>query len=274
MRSMNGGRLSDQAKRRLETMGDDDPLPDLSDLGAVDVWREAQHRAWGEGLADGEPLPERREIGGVPCLVAGSGPTIVYAHGGGFCLGTPGTALPITSRLAVRTRVVSVEYRLAPGEPFPAAVEDVVAVVEAEAERSDGAVTLCGDSAGGNLAVVAARRVPDLAASLVLFSPVLDLRTPIGATGPLLDAYVGSADRSDPEISVLAAASLTDLPPTLLQSTTTEAMHRQAIEFAERAPATTLQVWEGLWHGWHYHRELPEAWDAVDRAAAWVASLT
>lgn len=133
-----------------------------------------------------------------------------------------------------------------------------------------GPVFLGGDSAGGNLAVAVALRRTELIAGLVLFSPVVDLCAAAVSTNPLFDAYVGDANRARPGISVLAAPTLGALPPTLLQTTTTEELHSQALDFAERAPDTALQIWEGLWHGWQYHRELPEAWDAVDHASAWV----
>ena len=272
MISMNGGHLSPQAKARLAHPSSDHSVPDLSDLAAVRLWRAEQHASWGENVVEGEPVHEPAEIGGVSCLVAGHGPTVVYAHGGGFCLGSPGTVIPITSRLATRTRVVSVGYRLAPEHPFPAAIDDVVSVVEAEAARISAPVTVAGDSAGGCLAVAAARWAPELVGGLVLLSPVLDLRGPPPSVAPLFAAYVAGKDRSAPEVSVLSASSLADLPPTLLQATSTEALYPQAAEFAGRTSATTFQVWDGLWHGWHYHRDLPEARDAVDRAATWVSA--
>jgi acetyl esterase len=92
---------------------------------------------------------------------AGPFPTVVFFHGGGFVLGSLDTHDLLCRYLAVRSdcEVVSVEYRLAPEHPFPAAVEDAYAAVEWAADEpgeldGDGRLVVAGDSAGGNLAAV------------------------------------------------------------------------------------------------------------------------
>ena len=85
--------------------------------------------------------------------------TLLFFHGGGFVIGDVETYDVFARALAVRTRrrVVSVEYRLAPEHPYPAAVHDCLAVTRYFASQAEtGPIVLCGDSAGGNLAAVVA----------------------------------------------------------------------------------------------------------------------
>jgi monoterpene epsilon-lactone hydrolase len=119
-------------------------------------------------------------------LVEPAGParpgTILYFHGGGYVVGSPGTALSLTGNLVVRAgmRAFSLDYRLAPEHPFPAAIEDAVdayrALLEGGADPS--AIVFAGDSAGGGLSVTTclAARDADLPmpAAIVAFSPGLD----------------------------------------------------------------------------------------------------
>ncbi|MFT7597699.1 MAG: monoterpene epsilon-lactone hydrolase [Acidimicrobiales bacterium] len=294
----NGGVLSVEARARLASTHDDDPVPDILDQSAagrqaVASWRAEQHRSWGEDTAVGETDHRPVSIAGVPCLVAGrddAAITVVYLHGGGYCLGSPGTSIPITARL-VRSgdparRVISVGYRLAPEHPFPAGLDDAVAVYgHAVSGATPGPVALAGDSAGAGLALAvalqAARTGVALPIGVMLLCPHLDhRRLPTNAgLATMLAAYVGAADPADALVSPAAATDpeLPALPPILLQTTTTEALFPNAVAFAQRLDrlgvAVTSQIWDGLWHTWHYHRELPEAWDAVDRCRRWLADL-
>jgi acetyl esterase/lipase len=273
---MNPGGLSPEAEARLRrrVAGDSNDLgvPDLRDIAAVRSWRVAQHRAWGEEKEEGEADHMPISVAGIRCLRAGNPTsarrgTLVYLHGGGFSLGSPGTALAITARLAMKSPVVSVDYRLAPKYPFPAALDDAERVVTALA--AEGPVIVSGDSAGGCLAAGLAVRGLCFEA-LVLLCPLLDLT---GERDELTSAYLADADADNAMVSPLSATDdeLGRFPPTLLQSTTGDKLHRQAVSFGERLRSVevpvTHQVWGGLWHAWHYHRELPEAWMAVDQAS-------
>ena len=243
------------------------PVPDLGDLAAVARWRAEVHAAWGEDL--GDPPPERVTIAGVPCLAAGpvDAPTLVYAHGGGFLLGSAASAVPITARLARTLRVLSVDYRLAPEHPFPAALDDVTAVAAAR-----GGAAIGGDSAGGGLALAATRRLGDAGTrprAIVLLCPHLRH----DPTEPFSAAYLAGHDADDPEASPLLAP-LRDLPRLLVQTSVGEPLFAHAVALMRRARAAgveaTLDVWDGLWHAWHYHPELPESQRALDEAAAFV----
>ncbi len=280
-------------------------MPDLCDHAAVARWRAATNALWGED--DDPQIPHRREeIGGVSCLVAGpppdsGAPVVLYAHGGGYVLGSAAVATPITARLGRTLRVVSVDYRQPPEHPFPAALDDILAVYQVlAAERgpavpaagdmpaapaADGVpVALAGDSSGGALAlsaaVVATARGARPAA-VALFSPLLDHAAVPGS--PLVDGegrclinhYVGGADPADPRLSPLRA-NLSGLPGVLVQAGADEPLASQAVELQARAAAVgtniTLELWEHLWHTWHYHH-LPEADQALTEAAAFLAAL-
>ena len=271
------GHLSPQATARAARAGASHlpvPVPDLSDHDAVVAWRAAVHAAWGEDDSD-PPRHRRVVVDGVACLVAGpaDGPTFVYAHGGGYVLGSADVAMPITGRLSERVRVVSVDYRLAPEHPWPAAIDDVVTVARAVGAARPFA--LGGDSAGGGLALAAARRLTDgegpVPRALVLLCPHLDH----GGGDALSRAYVGGADAADPRVSP-GRDRLDGLAPTLVQIAAGEALLPGAVRFARRARVAgvdvELDVWDGLWHTWHYHQEMPEAQRALDEAASFAVA--
>ncbi len=309
------GPLSAEARRRLDDAdapnGGDLPLPNLVGYDPAEVgrWRQQQHEAWGEDVQPGEADHVGVQIRGVACLVAGpvDGPLLVYAHGGGFCLGSPGTAVPITARLAEEFRVVSVDYRLAPEFPFPAAWDDVNSVVSAllhgadETDGTDGVgssedVFMGGDSAGAFLALSvgleradparadAARADPARAdparadrprlpgqrrrlRGLLAFSPVVRVAPGVA----LFDAWLGG-NVVDQGLS-LDPERANDRIPILVQSSDTESLHAEITTWVDAAAAAGSpighQVWSGLWHAWHYHRELPEADAALAEARAW-----
>lgn len=290
---MGAGWLSPRARERLDraARAGPEPLrpPPIGDLAAVARWRAAVHEAWLDGDPPAEACGHREDrVAGVRVLrsvpPAGDGsPLVVYLHGGGYTLGSPEVALPITERLARGCEVVSVDYRLAPEHPCPAGVGDAEAVTRALlAVDHDRPLVLAGDSAGANLALSAALSVGShpAPAALVLFSPHTDA-TPsaehetsgrpsdLDRAGArwLAEAYQGDLAPDDPRLSP-ALGDLSGLPPILIQVGTIDTCFEQGIRLARRARSAgvevDLDVWEGLWHTWHYHRDLPEA----DRALA------
>lgn len=201
--------------------------------------------------ADGEPeavaAVEDRDIAGVPCRVyrpagAAGGPLGVLAwfHGGGWVIGDVGTADPTARRLANRAGavVVSVDYRLAPEHPFPAALDDCWAVtaslaggVAAEVGGDPARLAVGGDSAGANLAAVVALRARDEGVALrhqLLVYPVTDLSSEHpsyeeNGEGHLLTAdsmrwfianYTTAEQRRRPDVSPLLAPDLAGVAPT------------------------------------------------------------
>jgi len=152
---------------------------------------------------------------------------LLYIHGGGFVIGSIATHDSICRRLARDSgRVVcSLEYRLAPEHPFPAAVEDVVAAWETVSAMGFSSVAVGGDSAGGNLSAVLAQTAPGVEAQLLIY-PGCDMATRYPSEDLMaadlllsdelirwfLDQYVGDADRADPRLSPLRGVR-PDLPP-------------------------------------------------------------
>jgi len=282
------GPLSAAAEERRRGSHDAVPvgLPDFDDHDAVRRWRAEINEGWGE--SDDPDRPHRpEELGGVRCLVAGASPgrdtpLIIYVHGGGYCLGSAAVAIPITARLALGGEVVSVDYRLAPEHPCPAAVHDVVAVCGAIG--ADREFALAGDSAGAGIALAAAQRLRDDGApvptALALFSPHLDHSTSRaqGEEAPelaaLAAAYAGDLDPADPLVSPLRG-DMMSLPPTLVQVAAGEPLLGQSAALSRRLRAAgvrcDLDVWAGLWHTWHYHR-IPEADRALAEVAAFLAA--
>ena len=171
-------------------------------------------------------------------------PVIVYYHGGGFVVGSVDIFDSLTRSLANATSsiVVSVDYRLAPAHPFPAALDDAYAslawVTENVASLGGDAnkIIVAGDSAGGNLAAVVTLKAKQengpLIAGQILYYPVVDLTNQsyssidnfadgyglsTEAGNAFRRAYLGKLeDNSTPYVSPLYAESLSALPPALV----------------------------------------------------------
>ena len=163
--------------------------------------------------------------------------TLLYLHGGGYCVGSPATHRAITGHLALRcaARVYAPDYRLAPEHAFPAAVDDAVAAYRGllDLGTAPSELVVAGDSAGGGLALATALRLRELALpaprALVLFSPWVDLTLEQLAAPPpgevmltlpwitqCARAYVARSDLRHPLVSPVFA-ELAGLPPTLIQ---------------------------------------------------------
>lgn len=219
------------------------------------------------------------ELGGISAIeltVAGNDaePAVLYFHGGGYVVGSARTGAHLAAELARRTggRALSVDYRLAPEHPYPAAVEDGVAAYAGllDTGMPSGRVLVAGDSAGGGLAiaVLLAARDKGLAqpAAAAAFSPWTDMtrtgasmRTKVNADplfsyeamGWYASRYVPSGDPSAPLASP-AFASLAGLPPLLLQAGSHEVLMDDAVRLAAAAATAdvdvTLQVTAGAAH--------------------------
>ena len=169
-------------------------------------------------------------------------PTVAYFHGGGFVIGDLNSHDNMCRELCRGSQVVvvSVEYRLAPEHPFPAAVEDAIAaagwvIAHAKELGGDDVVAVAGDSAGGNLAAVVAQQLTargTLLAAQFLIYPAVDHSDARYASleengrGYFLEQetlvwffrhYVGAwQDTTHPRLAPLQAASLAGLPPAVI----------------------------------------------------------
>jgi acetyl esterase/lipase len=212
-------------------------------------------------------------------LAEGSG-LLVYFHGGGWVIGDLDTHDNVCRFLAVHggARVLSVDYRLAPEAPFPAAVDDAmtafeVAVRNAAVLGADPArVGVGGDSAGGGLAVAVSHQAtlrdgPRPAFCLAVY-PVVDFSTRRRSrelfgdgfflTDPRMTWYErhylgGWSDKSDLRLSPLLAADLSELPPTYVTTAGFDPLRDEAEEYAAKLGAAgvpvTLRRHDGLVHG-------------------------
>jgi epsilon-lactone hydrolase len=223
--------------------------------------------------------------------------TILYFHGGVYVIGSAAQTVPLVSDLARRARAkaVTVDYRLAPEHPYPAAVDDARAAYEGLlAQGVDaGQIALAGESAGGGLAVATLLALRDagtpLPSSAFLMSPYADLtlsgETILGnqSIDPILTPeglrlrvpdYVGDADASDPQISPIFG-DLSGLPPLLIQVGSHEILLSDALRLAGRAAMdevpVTLEVTPGVPHVFQgFAAMLDEGDAALDRASTFL----
>ncbi len=225
---------------------------------------------------------------------------ILYLHGGAFVLGSLAAYRPtlVTYARATRTRLLVIEYRLAPEHPFPAAVDDARTAYHwllAQGIRPEQIVVM-GDSAGGGLALALLLALRDeqtpLPAAAVCLSPWFDLvctgesmrtraRADVILTPQVLkkaaDAYLGTTDPCTPLASPLYA-DLHGLPPLLLQVGTEDILlddaRRLALRACEAGVSVELEVWPNMIHGWQtFGRRLPEARQARARIARFTAKF-
>ncbi|TVR10333.1 MAG: alpha/beta hydrolase [Salinarimonadaceae bacterium] len=232
----------------------------------------------------------------------GAAPLLIYFHGGGWVLGGIDSHDGLCRRLAAVSNcaIASVDYRLAPEHPFPAAPEDAGAAVRALAGMAGELgidptrIGVGGDSAGGTLAAVAAieardRGGPALAFQLLLY-PVCDLAmdTPSHAqfaqdhllTGDALrwfqNHYLGGADPGDWRASPLRAARLDGLPPAFVLTASHDPLRDEGEAYARRLVEAGVRVtsWrvEGMLHGFMpMDKLISDAVPAIETAARFLA---
>jgi acetyl esterase len=251
----------------------------------VPVWSDgfdiAASRAQARAAAAVEPREEVAEVtdvdaDGVRCRLyvpAGAAPgVVVHLHGGGFVFHDVDVHDPGARRLANRTglRVLSVDYRRPPEHRFPAAPDDVSTAIGWLQRHHDGPLHVHGDSAGGNLALVAALRHPGTFSSAVLIYPFLDptaafdsYRTAADGFDPREAAWywqqyaAGPEDLTDPDLAPLRSDRLGSLPPTLVVTAEHDPLRDEGEELAHRLAEAGVQVtgtrYLGQVHGFWRH---------------------
>jgi acetyl esterase len=197
-------------------------------------------------------------------------PVLVYFHGGGWVLGDldgfDGLCCALTQRAECVT--VSVDYRLAPEHPYPAAVEDcdaALAWVAANAAALGGdpaRLVVGGDSAGGNLAAVCARHArdrggPSIALQLLIYPVTLQAAPPSASRLRLADGYFlthalmewftalyipDAARRAEADASPLLAADLAGLPPAFVLTVEFDPLVDEGETYAQRLVAAGVPV--------------------------------
>jgi acetyl esterase/lipase len=223
--------------------------------------------------------------------------TIFHIHGGGFALGSAESSVGLASDLARKTgmRAVSVDYRLAPEHPYPAALQDITAAYRALLEQTGSAdhIVVSGESSGGNLAIEllisgkaegltmpAAAPMTDLTvsgssyASKAHADPAISER----AIRTRVADYLAGTDPADPLVSPIFA-DLSGLPPLLIQAGSHEVLLDDATRLAARAAAddvaVILDITPGVPHVFQAFAALLEEGDAaLNRIARFVKDNT
>jgi epsilon-lactone hydrolase len=259
--------------------------------------------------ASAQPLPASVSVtagalGGVPTAeitVDGIEPrhVVLYFHGGVYVIGGAFQAAGLASQVGARAgaRVISVDYRLAPEHPYPAAVDDALAAYQAllAGGTAPSEIAFAGESAGGALAVVTLVNARDhglpLPVAALVMSPYADL-TLAGATmetkreaDPLFTPQAFPARVADytagqdPALGLISPifADLSGLPPLIIQAGTHELLLDDAIRLARQAAIAdvevTLDLTPGVPHVFQaYYPILDEAAAALDRAGQFLTA--
>lgn len=272
------------------------------DLGAP----PEEARAGFDALVEAIPVEDgftftEDHLGGIPDLVVtGEGMSdagaLLYLHGGGYVVGSAHGYRGLAARLGRAASVVAhaIDYRLAPENPMPAAVDDAVAAYQALVASgvSPSQIIIAGDSAGGGLTLATLVALRDagspLPAAGFLISPWADLALEgasmkgKAAEDPSLDehglavcaGHYAGADTRSPVASPIHA-DLSGLPPLLVQVGSAEILYDDAIRVARAAGAAgtrvTLEVWPKMIHVWHaFAFLLTDGREAIDGAGAFM----
>jgi acetyl esterase len=290
--------LFPEARRAVEAAADDVPLwTEGYDIGAA--------RAEARTAAAAEPREDVAEVldvdaDGVRCRLYVPVSTsstndeaglVIHLHGGGFVFHDIDVHDAGARRLANRSgmTVLSVDYRRPPEHRFPAAPDDVSTAVAWARRSHDGPLFVHGDSAGGNLALVAALRHPGTFAAVVLIYPFLDptagfdsYRTAAdGGFDPREAAWyweqyaAGPADLTDPDLAPLLSDRLGSLPPTLVVTAEHDPLRDEgealALRLAEEGVAVTATRYLGQVHGfWRHARVFTPAEPLVRQVAGFL----
>jgi acetyl esterase/lipase len=263
-------------------------------LVAEAPYRESPERLRATGLR-----VEEVQAGGVPAILVtppGAHGTLVGVHGGSYVLCSAKTHLERFAAVgtAAGWRTLSLDYRLAPEHPYPAALDDVVAALAWARAEEQGPVGVIGDSAGGGLSLAALLRMRDLGRTdvdaAVLVSPWADLRCSAGSHRDRRERdpfahlddligyarlYAGDHPIDHPLLSPVNG-DFTGLPPLLVQVGSEETLYDDAVRVARAAASVDvtvrLEVWEGMFHTWQASLgELTGADEAIAASARFLA---
>ncbi|MGW5515106.1 alpha/beta hydrolase [Nocardia africana] len=265
-----------------------------------DATMDDYRRLYDEVLANFE-LPADAEVetvdaDGVPAIwvsAPGAAPdqVVIVVHGGGFCMGNAHGYREFAYRVSKSSgaRALVVDYRLAPENPFPAPLDDVVTAYRwVRGQEPVRSVAFVGDSAGGGLVIGAlvqlrdeGDRAPDAA---VACSPLVDLAgegaslterahlDPLPASAlveAMGGAYLGGKEPKSTPLASPLYADLTGLPPLRVLVGTDEGLHDDAVRLVEKVRAAggevDLEIGEQMVHIWPVFGFLPEAQDSTER---------
>jgi len=271
----------------------------------IEDMRKGLDAGFGAGTLAADIRCEKVDVDGVPAEWVSAGNSsasraVLYLHGGGYVLGSIQSHRELCSRVAraAAARVLLIDYRLGPENPFPAAVEDAVKAYRWLVKQVPASsIAVAGDSAGGGLTAATLISLRDqgvaLPAAGVMLSPWTDLAgtgdsmksraslDPMvsgNAVGPMAAAYLGGADAKNPLASPLYA-DLHGLPPLLIQVGTSETLFDDSTRFDARARSAgvdvTFEAWNEMVHVFQaFAGMLPEGQEAIDHIGAFIQSRT
>jgi acetyl esterase len=228
---------------------------------------------------------------------------MIYLHGGGWVIGNPDSVDAPVRALANRSRIaiLSVDYRLAPEHPYPAALDDAYSALLWAAEKENfrafgfepGRILVGGDSAGGNLSAALSLRSrdtqgPKISLALLIYAALdCDYSTnshrEFGSEWGIVTTedvswfhrhYVGeSGDLQSPYVSPLRADDLSNLPPTFVITAEIDVLRDEQIAYVERLRQCGVpveqKIYAGMCHGFFQTGAMvPTAHTAIDDAAA------
>ncbi len=287
--------LYPQSRAALESAAGE---PQVFDAGFDIATSRTEARALA-AAGDREPVAEVGDLlaGGVPCRLYrpdGADALIVHLHGGGFVFHDIEVHDAAARRFANRSgmAVLSVDYRRPPEHRFPAAPDDVDAVLAWLDAAGPGLgldlpTFIHGDSAGGNLALVAALRHPGRFAAVALIYPFLDPSAGFDSYRTAADGFevreaawywqqyaASPADLTDPDLAPLLSDRLGTLPPTLVVTSEHDPLRDEGEELARRLAEDGVTVvgtrYLGQLHGFWRH---PDVFDAAEPLTRQVAGF-
>ncbi|TNE51900.1 MAG: alpha/beta hydrolase [Deltaproteobacteria bacterium] len=216
---------------------------------------------------------------------------LLYLHGGGFVFGVTPPHLEFMGYLAkhIGLPILMVDYRVAPDDPFPAALDDCVAAYQWLLEQNYSArqIVIAGDSAGGNLVITSMMKLREngipLPAAAACLSPVGDLAVaddhPERNNDPLLHpkamkhfrkSYVANKDPRNPLLSPVYG-SFAGLPPLLIHAGEDEILRDDALRLHELANEqgvdAQVKIYPRMWHVWQLYLSLPQTEQSIREIA-------
>lgn len=263
-------------------------------------------RAGMDAFGDMSPPPEGCTVeditlGGRPAerltpKGAATDKVLLYFHGGAYSLGSPKSHRGLAAHLAAGAGATAYvpHYRLAPEDPYPAAVEDGVAAYKAllDAGIAASRIVIGGDSAGGGLTLATALAARDAglpaAAGLFLISPWANMTTSgasyavkdgkdpmISAAGMVDSAATYLAGKPNDALASPATADFTGLPPMLIHVGSEEVLMSDAVAVAQQAGlagvGVRLEIWPEMIHVWHaFYMMLGAGRRAIAEGGAWI----
>lgn len=269
----------------------------------IDDVRSGYDESMGRGVLPAGVTREEAEVAEVPGAwfrpEDPSGRVVLFVHGGGYLFGSSRSHGPLAALIASESRaaVFVADYRLAPENPYPAAVEDTSAMLSALIEEHGASnVVIAGDSAGGGLALATLLAAKGAGAPLPLAAATMSAWADLSQASPSvveragvdplmtkdqLDGnaagYLGDGDRTDPLVSPVFG-DLSGLPALYMQVGTEEILHDDTHRVADAVRAAggtvTVDVEQGMPH---VHQillwNLPEAPEAVARFGAFIRNV-